>query len=253
MTRARTTLSRRLELAACVLDHEARTGRGLGVVAVAQRVGREKTQVSRGLAALADVAMVERLPEGDGFATGVEILALAAAAGDARMVAAAWPRLEALTIRFGERAELAVLDGGEVLTVESTASASAIQIAGWPGRRLPAHCTAAGQVLLAGAAPELVERVVGAGRLPPGGPAAPRTAAAARRRIAAARRDGFAVSDEELDTDVVSVAAPIRVDGRTVAAVVLTGPGYRFRADVGEAGSALVAAAAEIAAAVAAS
>lgn len=247
MTPPRTTLGRRLEMAACVLDHEARTGRALGVVAVSERIGREKTQVSRGLATLAEVGLVERLPDAGGFATGAGLLALAAGAGDARLVAAAWPRLEALAIRFGERAELAVLDAGEVLTIESTASASTIQIAGWPGRRLPVHCTAAGQVLLADAPADVVARALGSGRLPPGGPGAPRTAAEARRRFAAARRAGYAVSDEELDAEVVSVAAPVRLDGPPCAAIALTGPGYRFRAGAAEAGRALVAAANAIA------
>ena len=251
MTPPRTTLGRRLEMAACVLDHEARTGRGIGVVAVAERIGREKTQVSRGLATLAEVGLVERLADGAGFATGPGLLGLAAGAGDARLVAAAWPRLESLTIRFGERAELAVLDAGEVLTIESTASASTIQIAGWPGRRLPVHCTAAGQALLADAPVDAVAGALGAGRLPPGGPAAPRSAAEARRRLAAARRAGYAISDEELDAEVVSVAAPVRVDGRTRAAIALTGPGYRFRAGAAEAGRALVAAADAIAEALA--
>lgn len=247
MTPPRTTLGRRLEMAVCALDHEARTGRGLGVVAVSERIGREKTQVSRGLAILSEVGLVERLPDSAGFATGAGLLALAAGAGDARLVASAWPRLEALTIRFGERAELAVLDAGEVLTIESTASASTIQIAGWPGRRLPVHCTAAGQALLADAPAAEVARVLGTGRLPPGGPAAPRTAAEARRRLAAARRAGYAISDEELDAEVVSVAAPVRVAGRTRAAIAMTGPGYRFRAGAAEAGRALAAAADAIA------
>lgn len=226
----RTNIGRRLELVTALLEHEASTGRGLGVVTVASRVGREKSQISRGLAALAAEGLVGRSAEHLEFTVGPALLALAAEAGDRALRTAARPLLEALSARTGERADLAVLSEGSVLTVESVAGSSSVQSVGWVGRRVPVHCSSAGRVLVMRLAPTAVDDVIGPDPLPPAGPKAPTRRRDFHRRLQQARADGWVVADGELDHDVVGVSAPVLVAGGVVtAAVTVAGPAYRVR------------------------
>jgi DNA-binding IclR family transcriptional regulator len=224
-----THVGRRLELVACLLDHEARTGRGLGVVSVAERVGREKTQISRGLAALAREGLVERDDETLEFAAGQAFLSLAALAGVPDVLLAAQPVLERLAADLGERADLAVLHDRQVLTVESVASSSVVQAVGWTGRRSPLHCTAAGRALMSTLTADEIGDLIGPDPLTLGGPNCPATRAEVVRRVVRAARDGVAVADRELDLDVVAVASPVLVRGAVVAAVTVAGPEFRVR------------------------
>jgi len=224
---ARTNIGRRLELVACLLDHEANTGRGMGVVAVAERVGREKTQISRGLAALAREGLVWRDDATLEFAAGQGMLSLAARAGSPELLTAAQPVLERLASELGERADLAVLHDGQVLTVESVASSSAVQAVGWTGRRTPLHCSAAGRVLLMHHAAASIAEMIGPDPLPLGGPHCPTSLTELMVRVEQAGRDGVAIADRELDVDVVAVASPVFRQGVIVAAITVAGPEFR--------------------------
>lgn len=222
-------IGRRLELVVCLLDHEANTGRGMGVVSVSERVGREKTQISRGLAALARERLVERDDETLEFSVGRSLLALAARAGNPALLADALPVLERLSAELGERADLAVLHDHQVLTVESVAASSSVQSVGWAGRRTPLYCTAAGRVLMAGHPDDAVGGLLGPVPLAPAGPNSPLEFDDLLERVRAARADGVAVADRELDPDVVAVACPVWRGGEVVAAVTVAAPEFRVR------------------------
>src|SRR6185312_7758622 len=58
------------------------------------------------------------------------------------------PLLADLVERLGERANLSVLRGTEVLTVYSQAAPRTVQTVGWVGRTVPAYCTSSGRALL---------------------------------------------------------------------------------------------------------
>ena len=223
-----TNIGRRLELLACLLEHEASVGRGMGVVSVGSRVDREKSQISRGLAALSREGLVERDPENLEFAVGPVLLALAARAGSPDLLVLAQPVLERLAAELGERSDLAVLDGAQVLTIDSVAASSSVQSVGWTGRRTPLHCTAAGRVLVCGMPEAEIDDLLGPDPLPVAGPNGPTNRAEFHARLADTRRDGWAVADRELDLDVVAVAAPVLGrNGAVRAAITVACPAFR--------------------------
>lgn len=245
---AQSNIGRRFELLAALLDHESGTGRGMGVVAVSSRVGREKSQVSRGLAALVRDELADRDETSLEYSVGPALLALAARAGSPHLLLVARPVLERLASEVGERADLCVVDDGQVLAVESVASSNTVQSVGWTGRRTPVHCTAAGRVLLAGLPTDAeVLREVGGGPLPVAGPNGPVAVDDLLRRVQLARLQGWAVADRELDPDVLAVAAPIRDRwGTVVAAITVAGPAFRIADRVDEVAAAVRRAAASI-------
>ena len=240
-------LERLLDILTVLGEPEAASDGGLGVVAIAQRVGREKSQVSRALRALAQSGLVERDVATREYRLGWRLFSLAARVGDARLMALSPPALRALVAGLGETAHLSVLDGRDVVTVLSEASPRAVRAIEWTGRAVPAHCTSAGRALLLDHGAPSLRTLYGAGDLRPLGPRAPREVSELARRIAAARRRGFAVVDEEFEAGLVGVGAPVRdFRGRIVAALNVSAPKFRLGRRLGAAGGEVRAAADEL-------
>lgn len=223
------TLRRGLALLTVLASEQAVRAGGLGVVQIAERAGFEKSLVSRTLRTLAEGGIVERDAVTRAYRLGWRLFALAARAGDPRLLAGAPPLLRRLTGELGERSHLSVLHGWEALALHSEAPARAVQTVGWAGRLAPAWCTAAGRALLIDCSRSEVTDLLGEQPLEARGPNAPRDLNEVHERILAARARGYAVADEEYEEGLLAVAAPVRdFRGRVVAAVDVSAPRYRL-------------------------
>jgi IclR family KDG regulon transcriptional repressor len=230
-----------------ILEVLAADEQPLGVVRIAELIGREKSQVSRTLATLAEHGYVERDPATRGYRLGQHLFGLAARAAPARLLELAPPLLRGLVAELSETAHLSVLDGARVLTLASEMPRSAIRASVRGGRELDAACTSAGRALLLDHDRPRLEALFAGTALPPAGPNAPRTVAELWRRLEAARRDGRAFADEESEAGLVAAAAPVRdFRGAIVAAVNVSGPKFRLGGRLEEAGDAVAAAAGEL-------
>jgi IclR family transcriptional regulator, KDG regulon repressor len=233
-----TSLRRGLEIL-LVLGSEAPPLGGLGVTRIAAITGFEKSQVSRALAALADNGFVERAPGGRGYRLGWACFALAARAGEPRLLEEAAPVLAALMAEVSETAHLSVLRGNQVLTLLSESPPHAIAARGWVGRTVPAYCSSAGRALLIDHDRAALVELLGAE------PFAPAGLDELERRIRRARQVGYATAIEESEPGLVAVAAPIRdPSGRVVAAINVSAPKFRLGRRLADTGL-LVRAAAE--------
>ena len=98
----------------------------------------------------------------------------------------------------------------------------------WVGLAVPLHCSALGKALLAfGAAPLPV------GPLEARTPRTITTRAGLEAELAAVRERGYAVTDEELESGLVAVAAPVFAGGLTaIAAISVSAPASRLTADL---------------------
>src|SRR3712207_9368704 len=85
------SLAKGLALLTALGSDEALAGGGLSVVRIAALTGRDKSQVSRVLRVLADCRFVERDPDTLKYTLSWELFALAARAGDQRLLSAAPP------------------------------------------------------------------------------------------------------------------------------------------------------------------
>src|SRR5829696_3822888 len=229
------------------LDVLAEDDGGLGVVDIARRLGVDKSQASRMLRMLADHGLAERDPASRAYRLGPRVFAYAAVVSERRLLRIAPALLARLVRDLGERAHLSVLDGTAVLTLLSHSPPHAVQAAGWTGRSVPAYCTAAGRALLADHDADALRALLGGVELVARGASASVEELVERVRDAAAR--GFAVADEELEPGLAAVAAAVRrFDGRIVAAVNVSGPSFRFRDRLPEAGVEVARAAAQLSA-----
>ncbi|MFE6061109.1 IclR family transcriptional regulator [Streptomyces sp. NPDC056431] len=132
----------------------------------------------------------------------------------------------------GETVHVAVLEDMDVIYIAKVDSTHAVRMVSAAGRRLPAHCTAVGKMLLA-SLPEadLEERLDGydlAGMTP----RSVTDPDALRAALAEIRILGVAGEQQESNPDVSCVAAPVRDrSGRVVAALSVSVPVHRWSED----------------------
>ncbi|MGD9529122.1 IclR family transcriptional regulator [Pseudonocardia sp.] len=203
----------------------------IGVSELARRLGLGKSAVHRLLTTLLAEGLVEQDPRTGGYRLGIVMFEL----GEAVKVhldlhAAAGPVLAQLREQTGESSQVGVLDGDEVVYVDRLESAHTLRLFTETGRRVPAHCTSSGKVLLAHCSEAARERVL-ARPLPALTPHTITDPDALRAELAAIRVRGWAEAVNEREIGVASIASPIRdVRGDVVAALSIGAPVARFGA-----------------------
>jgi len=133
------------------------------------------------------------------------------------------PIMEKLVAEVDESCSMSTLDLPDVVYVARVHTRRIMTIGGRVGSRLPAHATAAGRVMLAGLpGPELDAYLA----TDPLHRHTPRTVVdpnAFGQEIAQIRRRGWALIDQELETGLRAVAAPVTGrDDRVIAALSLS-------------------------------
>jgi DNA-binding IclR family transcriptional regulator len=219
-------LRRDIELLEVLAGQEAQTRGGLGVSRIAELSGREKSQVSRALASLADEGLVDRDPDTQAYRIGWRLYALAARTGETRLTSVSAPFLRRLVAQLHETVHLCVLRGNGVLTLVSESSPHAFRSLGWQGVMVPVLHTSAGRVLVS----DWEEPVLRAwftedqfAEIPP--TLRIRSIDDLLQEVEAIRSRGYATADEEFEAGLVGVSAPVRDHGgRIIAAINMGAP-----------------------------
>lgn len=206
------------------------TGDGLSVGDAARALDVHPSTASRLLGTLGTSGMVERDPSSGRFRLGARILGLAASAVQRLpIVSQARTELEGLSSVTAETANLAVLDRLHVVYVDQVTPAQTVVMASWVGRRSPVHASSSGKVLVAFGDPRTSDTLLRPGRrLDALTPRTVTDTAALAALLDQVRRRGYASSAGELEEGLISIAAPVLVDGRAVAAVSVSGPSFRL-------------------------
>ncbi len=151
---------------------------------------------------------------------GVRLWELAAPAPRALgLREAAMPYMEDVQAVTRQHVQLSVLEGDEVLFIERLSARNAVVNLSQIGRRLPAHVSSSGLVMLASAPPELQERALAR----PMQASTPRTIVdpdRLRRALAEVRRVGYAVSVGAVHLDATGIAVPVHGPGGAVVAAL---------------------------------
>lgn len=112
-------LRRDMEVLSELASEECLRRRGLGVVRIAVRLGREKSQVSRALRALEGEGLVRRDPRTRTYQLGWGLYTLATRGVETRLVLAASTHLNRLADEQHGDVRLCVLIGGQVMSLIS--------------------------------------------------------------------------------------------------------------------------------------
>ncbi|MCP9985851.1 IclR family transcriptional regulator [Streptomyces sudanensis] len=137
------------------------------------------------------------------------------------------PHLARLVEETGETANLALLDGDEVVYVAQVPSGHSVRMVTEVGRRLLPHSTGVGKALLAHVPPEEVRALLARTGMPA---ATERTITTPEGFLAALERvraSGYAVDDGEQETGVRCLAVPVP-DAPAPAAISVSGPAGRM-------------------------
>jgi IclR family KDG regulon transcriptional repressor len=142
------------------------------------------------------------------------------------------PVLTLLSKETAETANLAVLDGHDVLYLEVLESSHSFRMASRAGMHRPPNCTALGKVLLAFLPTEQREEILPVLTFECATSRSISNLARFRKELARVAQQGYAMDDQETELGARCVAAPIFDEsGKVAAAISVCGPTTRMSRD----------------------
>ncbi|MBK0866900.1 MAG: helix-turn-helix domain-containing protein [Saccharopolyspora sp.] len=204
----------------------------LTLTEVAQASGLDRAGARRLLLTLIDLGYVQH--DGRHYALAPRILEFGHAYLSTRSLPQiAEPHLRRLTAELKAMTAVGVLDGDDVRYVAQVPSPKLLSVAIPVGSRFPVHATSMGKVLLADLAPERLEARLSAMSLRPVTPRTVTSRHGMHADLAKVRKEGFVISDGELEEGLRGVAVPLRDPaGRAIAAVNVSLDEHGASADV---------------------
>ena len=201
----------------------------LRISELAARRGLPRSTVHRLASTLVEAGLLEHNEESGKYRLGIVLFELGSMVRRRMDVAyEAKPSLLTLREQTGETVNLSIIDHGSVMCVHFLESTSVTRIGFSVGARRPVHCTAEGKVLIAFQPSEAIEQILSTA-LERRTPRTKIDPAVLRDELAAIRTCGYAIDDEEYETGVRAIAAPVRDEsGNAVAAVGIACPAHRL-------------------------
>jgi len=201
----------------------------LGISSIAKRLGLAKSTVHRLAVTLASEGFLEQNQENGRYRLGLSLFKLGVLVRRRMDVSnLGMLLLRALRDLTQESVHLAILSEASIVYLYNVEGAQAIGARSYLGARKPAFCTSEGRVLLAFGSEQQVQAVL-AEPLVTRTPKTVTDPKALLKLFDEVRRLGYAIDDEESESGMRGVAAPIRnISGTVVAAVGLAGPVQRL-------------------------
>jgi IclR family pca regulon transcriptional regulator len=221
------TWSQSLERGLAILSAFGSDRSTIGVSELSRELGLTRSTTHRYIATLTSLGYLQQDAETKRYRLGPRVLDLGFAAINSMDIRdISLPHLQALTDATGFTANMAVLDGADVVYIErcrtSRSGQREIDLNLHVGSRLPAYCTAMGKALLAFVPAERLEGILARVELVARGPNTITNRAALLAELERIRERDLAVNNEELAYGLRSIAAPIRSrSGEVVAALNL--------------------------------
>lgn len=230
MSRAVPAVSRALDILELFLDRPSLTASD-----ITRRLGLPRTTVHELLGTLSDRSYLVPVPgQPTRYVLGLRVFQLGSIFAD-RLDLAHEARQEAERVgaRCDETVQVAILDGTDVVYIAKVDSSHPVRLVSAVGRRLPAHCTGLGKVLLSGLTPEALDARYPRDReLPSMTPNSITSPARLRDHLTEVRRRGIAEDHCESNEVVHCVAAPVHDHtGAMVAAMSVSVPTLRWNDD----------------------
>jgi IclR family transcriptional regulator, acetate operon repressor len=209
-----------------VLEALAGAGRPLGVGELGERTDLPPGTVHRILQSLQGRGYVRR-DAARKYSVGTAAVRLADAA-QRSLARTARPYLAELVAISGETANLAVLEGLDVVYVAQVSSPHTLRMFAEVGRHVPPHSTAVGKVLLAAMPRDDARGILQRTGLAARTDATITDLADLEAELDLVAAQAWAADEEEHETGIRCVAVPIGGPGPTLAAMSVSGPAERF-------------------------
>lgn len=211
-----------------LLEHMADVGGGASISQLATVSGLPLPTIYRLLRTLVSEDYVRRGPSRR-YLLGPRLIRLGESAGLV-LGEVAKPYLKRLVEATGETANLARLDGDEVVYIGQAPSKHSVRMFTEVGRRLDAHCTGVGKVLLAQLSDSQVRAMMARTGMPAQTPATITDPEQLLAELRIVREQGYATDEGEQEVGVRCFAVAV-VGGSALMAISVSGPAGRMGND----------------------
>jgi IclR family transcriptional regulator, KDG regulon repressor len=221
-----TSLARGLKLLECYDEkHES-----FNAQAFADRLELPISTVYRYLDILSEHKFLHKNPLSKKYHLGISIHRLGRLLGDeSALVRVAQPFMEKLAQDSTETVFLTVLANGESVCIKTIESRQRIRLSIEEGTHQPLHAGASSRILLAYQTEAFIKKWIAANRLPRITEATICDEAEMLRVLKTTNKEGYTVSDSEVDEGSLAIAAPILdSNGKLVAGLSVAGPKTRL-------------------------
>lgn len=216
-----------------ILEQVGASGDGLTLTDLSAKVGLSKATVSRLVSSLANRGYVGRDPGNLRYKLGPSILNLTGEflqSIEFREVAV--PHLRELQRLSEETANLAIMDGTEVVYIDRIESPHAVRASFRVGKRAPISCTALGKAMLAYMDRDQIRLILGNSVFVRSTVHSVTSLEDLLVELDRVRDQGVAVDDQEHQIGVRCFGAPVfDITGRVIAAISVSGPISRIPAE----------------------
>ncbi len=202
---------------------------GLRLAEVMRLVAMPKATVYRILSTLEGRGYLDRTPDGL-YRISQKFFSLQRSeAAEQHLTRIAPPIISRLVDGCKETTNLGILDGGEVVVINTVESPQAVRMSSKIGNRRHLHSTSLGKVFLAGMSEKDCLRLLRVKGTPKLTPHTLTTPEAVLAEISRVREQGFAMDDQENEIEGRCIGAPVfGQDGKVFAALSISGPVFRM-------------------------
>jgi len=227
----RTGTVQSIERAFGLLETMADHGGRMGLSQLATESGLPLPTIHRLLRTLVDLGYL-RQDAGRQYVLAPRLIRLGESSG-AMLSVWAKPHLDRLVADLGESANLAMLDGDQIVYVAQSQSRRAMRMFTEVGRRVLPHCTAVGKAILAGMPQEQVADLLHRTGMPEHTEHTITDPAAFAEALVWVDQHGYAIDDEEQEHGVRCVAVVVP-DAPSRLGLSVSGPATRMTREVVE-------------------
>ena len=220
-----------IERAFDILERMADAGGEVTLTELVNRTGLPMPTIHRLIRTLVDRGYIRQEPSRR-YALAPRLIRLGESASRLLSI---WvrPHLTDLVDALGETANMALLDGDQVVYVAQAPSRHSMRTFTEVGRRVLPHCTGVGKALLAQLDPAEAREIVVRTGMPAQTPRTITDPARLLRELAQVRTRGYAIDTGEQEIGVQCVAVPV-ADAPALTAISISGPEARLTPSVVE-------------------
>lgn len=201
-----------------------------GITEISERLHMGISTVHRIITSLKSRGYVIQNQQTTKYRLGIKLFELGCAVQSTkRLIEISKPYLRQLSQSTNETANLVILEGKEVIYLDTIESPEILRTEIMVGTRTPAHCTALGKVLLAFISDQEFESLYKSKEpLPSLTSNSITSLEELKKHLKKIRIQGYAVDREEYKTDINCLGVPIINGNEAIAAISITGPASRF-------------------------
>ena len=202
----------------------------LGPSEIARMLGMQKSTVYNILSTFQRCGYLVQNPQTSKYYLGMKVLHLGYIVNSHHGLRDMFlPCLNRIAQETREVCYFGILDGTEVLYIESTYPSNQQHTRNILGERAPLYCTGIGKAMLAFLPEEQAEQVIGGSPLKAYTGCTITDPVVLRHHLAEIRQNGYAVDNMEHEYGIRCVAVPVfNSAGQVTAAVSVSGPSLRF-------------------------